>query len=103
MSDHRLFRLFSSCGLRRGLSTAVSSPPRAFKFHIGASFAGKPENSRGQLPEEQTRLFESTSPIGIWKENTMRRKKSVKSTSAGDDFFFVQEVSLEAYDIIVPI
>lgn len=92
MSNHCLFRLFSDCGLRRGLSTAVPSPPRAFKFHIGASFAGKPENYHDQLSGEQTRSFESTSPIGIWRENTLKHKKSVKSTSAGDDFFFVQEM-----------
>lgn len=79
--------------------TPVPDPPRAFKFHIGVSFAGKPEHFHGQLTDEQKKLtFPGDSPIGIWKEHALKRKKSVRSVSTGDDFYFVQEVRFVTFD-----
>ncbi|GJJ12445.1 hypothetical protein Clacol_006687 [Clathrus columnatus] len=84
-------RFFLKHRLRRCLSTAIPSPPRAFRFHLGASFIGKPEDSSNQLTEEQKLSFSIDNPITTWKDHMLKREKSVKSVSAGDDFYFIQE------------
>ena len=79
------------CNKSRFLSTA---PPRPFKFHIGASFAGKSDSLRQSALGKDAEGFPKDSPIGIWRDSLLKQKKSVASTSAGEDFFFVQEAGL---------
>ena len=65
--------------------------PRSYRFHIGASWAGKPEEpglKRRYVP------FASDSNVGAWRDKTLSRPKTVSSKDAGEDFFYVQEVSL---------
>jgi protein phosphatase PTC7 len=75
-----------------GLSHYASSAPRPYKFYIGASWAGKPPEpgpKRLQVP------FASDSLVGAWRDKTLARPKTVLSKDAGEDFFYVQEVSLQ--------
>lgn len=72
-------------------SRHISTVPRPYKFHIGASWAGKPAE-RGRKPLD-TVPFTPDSPIGAWRDATLSRPKSVASKDAGEDFFYVQEVS----------
>ncbi|KAF8575553.1 protein serine/threonine phosphatase 2C [Ramaria rubella] len=87
MPKQRIIHLVAQSIQARFHSTVL--PPRPFKFHIGASFAAKPAHTHddhlkaGFLPD---------SPIGLWRDNALRRTKAVQSNSAGEDFFFVQEV-----------
>ncbi|KAJ3571893.1 hypothetical protein NP233_g3464 [Leucocoprinus birnbaumii] len=72
----------------RRLST-VTSPPRPYAFHIGASWAGKLQRDldpRFKIP------FPKEGPIGSWRDETLSRSKGVKSLDAGEDFLFVQEM-----------
>ena len=70
-------------------------PPRPYKFHIGASFAGKPAHPH-DLPKSLGAGFLDDSPIALWRDDALKRRKAVKSTSAGEDFFYMQEVSLSS-------
>lgn len=69
---------------------ATVRPPRPFKFHVGTSFAGKPDHPHQTGFEG----FARDSPIAIWRDSVLQREKSVNSLSAGEDFFFVQEVGI---------
>ncbi|KZP11994.1 hypothetical protein FIBSPDRAFT_898576 [Athelia psychrophila] len=71
-------------------SRHISTVPRPYKFHIGASWAGKPAE-RGRKPLD-TVPFTPDSPIGAWRDATLSRPKSVASKDAGEDFFYVQEM-----------
>lgn len=84
-----MFNLRTRCNTR---FFSTVPPPRPFKFHIGASFAGKPEQLRQSALGKDAEGFPKDSPIGIWRDSALKRKKSVVSTSAGEDFFFVQEM-----------
>lgn len=76
----------------RFLSTAVTdsehAPSRPYTFHIGASWAGKPQDPTlaPKVP------FPSDTLVGSWRDKTLKHPKSVKSVDAGEDFFFVQQV-----------
>jgi hypothetical protein len=71
---------------------ASSGMPRHYRFHIGVSWAGKPlDPSPG--PKQQY-PFASDSLVGAWRDKTLSRLKAVVSKDAGEDFFYVQEVSL---------
>jgi protein phosphatase PTC7 len=73
----------------------TSSPlPRPYRFHIGASWAGKPPepgSKRQHVP------FASDSAVGAWRDKTLSRPKTVFSKDAGEDFFYMQEVSLQPH------
>ena len=74
---------------KRGPARLISSIRRPFTFHIGASWAGKPEpTSMAKVP------FPSKDPIGTWRDHTLSRSKTVRSDDAGEDFFYVQEVRI---------
>ena len=75
-------------------SRHLSTLPRPYKFHIGASWAGKPAE-RGRKPLA-TVPFTPDSPIGAWRDVTLSRPKAVSSKDAGEDFFYVQEVSFQS-------
>ncbi|KAF8514031.1 phosphatase 2C-like domain-containing protein [Gautieria morchelliformis] len=66
-------------------------PPRPYKFHIGASFAGKPAHPH-DIPKDPNAGFVNNNPIAAWRDNMLKRPKTVQSTSAGEDFFYVQEM-----------
>ncbi|EGO18572.1 hypothetical protein SERLADRAFT_443910 [Serpula lacrymans var. lacrymans S7.9] len=68
----------------RWTSSIMSRP---YKFHIGASWAGKPEEdpqaARLQAP------FPASSVIGKWRNEMLARPKGVVSKDAGEDFFYI--------------
>jgi len=66
----------------------MSSMPRPYTFHIGASWAGKPVDA-GRSPSVP---FPPDSPIGSWRVHTLSRPEAVLSKDAGEDFFYVQEM-----------
>lgn len=69
-----------------------SSIPRPYSFYIGASWAGKPVEPG--LKKRHV-SFAPDSLVGAWRDKTLSRPKSVVSKDAGEDFFYVQEVSLQ--------
>lgn len=72
----------------------LSQASRPYKFHVGASWAGKPldyDPRQFQVP------FAPESVIGTWRDKTLSRPKAVNSKDAGEDFFYVQEVSKFKY------
>ena len=79
-------RLSSSAQTRAAL-------PRPYTFHIGASWAGKPDDD----PMKIKAAFPPDTTIGTWRDKTLSRPKAVRSRDAGEDFFFVQEVLLHPY------
>ncbi|KAL0071415.1 Protein phosphatase 2C 7 [Marasmius tenuissimus] len=73
----------------------ASSLSRPYRFHIAASYAGKPESARGNQ-NVQVPSFPHESVIGRWRDQTLlrssvARKKPWFSKDAGEDFFFIQE------------
>lgn len=87
-----LFRqiLRKSCGRVRFLATATTSShvTRPYTFHIGASWAGKPEDpsAKRKVP------FPEDTLIGGWRDKMLAWPKAVQSKNAGEDFFFIQEM-----------
>jgi hypothetical protein len=78
------------------LASARWMSSRPYKFHVGASWAGKPTEwgpKRLHIP------FAPESVIGSWRDETLSRPKAVPSRDAGEDFFYVQEVSLTCHDL----
>jgi protein phosphatase PTC7 len=89
-----MFRLVNKKPERAGMPSSTrytSSMPRPYRFHIGASWAGKPPEPGPKRPHVP---FPSDSVIGAWRDKTLSRPKAVPSKDAGEDFFHVQEVSL---------
>ena len=81
-------------------TTPTQVPPkqdirRPYTFHIGASWAAKPDDSftlRSPSP------YPSETAIGSWRDRMLTRKFAGSSMSSrrgdpGEDFFFVQQVS----------
>lgn len=74
----------------------ASIPPvhRPYTFHIGASWAGKP---LGRQPKKRLTIpFAPDSVIGKWRDQTLARPKAVVSDDSGEDFFYIQAVSLSS-------
>ncbi|KAG6890704.1 hypothetical protein C0995_005077 [Termitomyces sp. Mi166 len=71
----------------RSTRSMSSAPLRPYKFHVGASWAGKQANL-SQGPNAP--FFPPDSDIGMWRDHTLSKLKAADSTSAGQDFFFVQ-------------
>lgn len=73
---------------RPSSSLSSSGLPRPYTFHIGASWAAKPVTPRSliQVP------FPPDTPVGSWRDQMLARPKAVQSNSAGEDFFYIQEV-----------
>jgi protein phosphatase PTC7 len=67
-------------------STIPPAPP--YTFHIGASWAGKRDDSSKKIKTS----FPPDTLIGSWRDKTLSRPKAVRSQDAGEDFFFVQEM-----------
>ncbi|KAG6897566.1 hypothetical protein C0992_000154 [Termitomyces sp. T32_za158] len=71
----------------RSKRSMSSAPLRPYTFHIGASWAGKNTDAR---KGRKAPSFPPDSDIGMWRDHTLSRPKAVNSTSAGQDFLFVQ-------------
>lgn len=73
-------------------SMDVSTPPRAFTFHVGASFIGKPKTSEDG-PQAISKPFPPEHPVVAFRDRNLAWPREVPSEEAGHDFFFVQQVS----------
>lgn len=76
-----------------------SSPPsRPFKVHVGASFAGKPPEYRPMTGRRRRPVidFPADSDITSWRAHMLSRPKGVPAKTAGEDFYYVQEVSADS-------
>lgn len=79
---------------KRAAEFSTASSPRPYKFHLAASWAGKP------AVEEKKPIkrvpFPADHPVGIWRDQMLTRKPGTATEvwypNAGEDFFFVQEV-----------
>jgi hypothetical protein len=69
----------------------LSPITRPYRFHIGASFAGK-KSLFGDEAAKPKRDFSPSSPIYIWREEQLNWKKANGAKTAGEDFFFIQQV-----------
>ncbi|SRR5258708_9373100 len=69
--------------------------PRPYTFHVGASFIGKPDSGDDQQgpPLITTKPFPSQHPVVPFRDRMLSWERDIPSTSAGQDFFYVQEVS----------
>ena len=66
-----------------------STTQRPFKFHVGVSFLGKPQQRDDKYMQGQ--VFPD-GPLKEWRDHALAWNKGLLSTSAGHDFYFVQEV-----------
>lgn len=69
--------------LRRSVST-LSHP---YRFHTGASWAGKPIDS--QHKRLKVTPWPKDSPVGRWRDHVLSRSDG---KHIGEDFFYIQEV-----------
>lgn len=72
---------------RRAMSTAL---PRPYRFHIGASWTGKPVHPRAR--KSYMTPFSADSEIGLWRDHVLSRPNGGMGPHIGEDFFYVQEV-----------
>jgi hypothetical protein len=75
----------------------MSSLARPYRFHMGASWMGKPS-----APNE-TRLnvpFPPQSHIGKWRDQVLSRMKESSRRDAGEDFLYIQEVRMYLSQIV---
>ncbi len=61
---------------------------RPYEFHIGASWAGKPEPP-GQRPKVP---FPANGLIGAWRDKMLALRQDTLTQDAGEDFLFIQQV-----------
>lgn len=77
----------------RAFSTdAAPRVPHPYKFHLGASWAGKPADDMARRARARHPGFPSNTPLGAWRDEMLARHKAVQSQHAGEDFYFIQEV-----------
>ncbi|KAI0709214.1 protein serine/threonine phosphatase 2C [Earliella scabrosa] len=69
---------------------ASSSLPRPYRFHVGASWAGKPPDPRG--PRVKSNPFPADSPIGKWRDAMLSRPNPGAGKHIGEDFFYIQDM-----------
>ncbi|KAI0647028.1 protein serine/threonine phosphatase 2C [Trametes meyenii] len=67
-----------------------SSLPRPYRFHVGASWAGKPHDPRG--PRVKSNPFPADSPIGQWRDLMLSRPNAPAGNHIGEDFFYIQDM-----------
>ena len=84
-------KCLASRPLARRCYTTASSLPRPYRFHVGASWAGKPPDPRG--PRVKSVPFPPDSPIGKWRDLTLSRPNPGAGRHIGEDFFYIQDVS----------
>ncbi|KAI0928726.1 hypothetical protein AcW1_005890 [Taiwanofungus camphoratus] len=83
-------RIPQACHPARFQTRSVSSLPRSYRFHVGASWAGKPPEPHAR--RIKSKPFPSDSEISGWREETMSRFHSAMGNRIGEDFFYVQEM-----------
>jgi protein phosphatase PTC7 len=71
-------------------SRFMSSLPRPYRFHVGASWAGKPVHPRDK--QVNTKPFADNHPIALWRDHVLSRPNGGGGKHIGEDFFYVQEV-----------
>lgn len=77
-------------------SQDIPTPPRPYRFHIGVSWAGKQINPRERHP--RTTPFPRDSEIGSWRDHCLQRQaNSLPGPHIGEDFFYVQHVSVSSF------
>ncbi|KAH9901361.1 protein serine/threonine phosphatase 2C [Cubamyces lactineus] len=69
---------------------SYSSLPRPYRFHVGASWAGKPHDPRG--PRVKSSPFPPDSPIGKWRDQMLSKPNTPAGKHIGEDFFYVQDM-----------
>jgi hypothetical protein len=69
-----------------------AAQPRPYAFHVGVSFMGKPDEGDQSRYPYISRPFLPTHPVIPFRERMLAWKKESTSGSAGQDFFYVQEV-----------
>lgn len=74
----------------RTRAMASSALPRPYRFHVGASWAGKPAQPRSRRTVGQP--FHKDSEIGRWRDHVLSRPNGGFGSHIGEDFFYVQEV-----------
>ncbi|PCH38203.1 hypothetical protein WOLCODRAFT_130753 [Wolfiporia cocos MD-104 SS10] len=67
-----------------------SSLPRPYRFHVGASWAGKPPDP--QARRIKTKPFQPDSEIVGWRDKLLSIYQSPAGKHVGEDFFYVQEM-----------
>ncbi|KAI0780963.1 protein serine/threonine phosphatase 2C [Trametes elegans] len=67
-----------------------SSLPRPYRFHVGASWAGKPHDPRG--PRIKSNPFPPDSPIGKWRDLMLSRPNPPAGNHIGEDFYYIQDM-----------
>ncbi|KAI4518157.1 phosphatase 2C-like domain-containing protein [Schizophyllum commune] len=78
-------------------STVASEHP--YVFHIGAAWNAKPSDPSHKRPPPQTVPFAPDSPIGKWRDETLKWPRFVRTTrDAGEDFFCVQAMKCDSVD-----
>ncbi|KAL1669191.1 phosphatase 2C-like domain-containing protein [Schizophyllum commune] len=76
-------------------STVASEHP--YVFHIGAAWNAKPSDPSHKRPPPQTVPFAPDSPIGKWRDETLKWPRFVRTTrDAGEDFFCVQAMKCDS-------
>ncbi|KAI0699720.1 protein serine/threonine phosphatase 2C [Cytidiella melzeri] len=71
-------------------SRPMSSLPRPYRFHIGASWAGKAVDPRGR--QLNTKPLGKDHPVAIWREHVLSRPNGGGGKHIGEDFFYIQEM-----------
>ena len=72
----------------------MSSLPRPYRFHVGASWAGKPANPRDR--KVITAPFPKDHPVAVWRDHVLSRPNGINGKQIGEDFFYIQEVRVHA-------
>ncbi|PSR74921.1 hypothetical protein PHLCEN_2v9455 [Hermanssonia centrifuga] len=73
---------------------AYSSLPRPYRFHTGASWAGKPAHPQDRKLNVEP--FSKDSPIGRWRDHVLSRPNGNGRMHIGEDFFYIQEMRSQA-------
>ncbi|KAI0054059.1 protein serine/threonine phosphatase 2C [Auriscalpium vulgare] len=67
----------------------TSTLPRPYRFHISASWLGKPPSHKGKAKNVP---FPPDSSIGSWRDHTLSRQHPSLSRDPGEDFFYIQDM-----------
>lgn len=82
-----------------------TTPRRPYKIEVGVSFAAKPPLEYQGRPKRKTVAFPSDHPIARWRDALLQWKpKRIITDSAGEDFFFVEQVAFVSYvgSVVIP-
>ncbi|KAH7930759.1 protein serine/threonine phosphatase 2C [Leucogyrophana mollusca] len=88
----RAYPLMSQSLTSTSRNISSESLSRPYKFHIGASWAGKPPDPK-VVPLNHP-PFTAESPVGRWRDEMLARPKHALShgKDAGEDFFYIADM-----------